>query len=170
MIALFACAALAAGGATPRDVFVAVEAAMAEKAPWKVIDYVVPEDQPAFLAGMDMVAGMAAWNADPAKAELEAIHTKYGVVAPEVAPTDSETFAEAIEVQYAAVTDPAGLAEALWTFASTQGTPTQEPGTLKLVGGKKHPALKLGKQKTPLIVGPDGRWYVDLPDPSLAAG
>lgn len=168
IVALASSLALASGAATPDGVLQGIQAAITENAPWKMVDFVLPEDLPTFVGSLDMLAGMAAWTNEDALTSLAAIRTQYGVVPGEPA-TDAATFARALKVEYAHVSDFPGLAKALWDFASAQGSPTGTPQMPRLKGGK-HPRLVLGSQTMPLTRGPDGQWYVDLPDPALASG
>jgi hypothetical protein len=168
MFAMFTiAAALAAGAESPQALHQELSAALAAGEPWKLVDYVLPEDRAPIAASFEMMATLMV--TEGSAAELEAIRVTYGVK-PLADVSTSAEFAAALDVAYADVTDYHGLSQDLWTFLESRGGATGEATLPKLKGGgSPNPALKIGKQKLPLVQR-EGRWYIDTPEPSEAVG
>ncbi len=165
MFALFSVGvALADGAETPQVLYQEVSTALSGGEPWKIIDYVVPEDRALIAGSFAMMAGLTA-NGDAATAELQAIGDRYGIKPVGEALTSDE-YEVIMRTAYADVTDYHGLSQDLWAFMKAHGGAEGEVVVPKLKGGSSpHPALKIGKQKLPLVLR-EGRWYIQGEDAS----
>lgn len=163
MVALAMSVAFAVtGAASPEALTSELSEALNGGAPWKIVDYVLPEDRPPVAASFDMMAAFASMD-ENTKVRIDAIHVKYGVLEID-APSAGLTLEQQLARPYVNVTDFHGLCEDLWAVLSETGEATGEPTLPKLVGSKKKPAIKIGKQKLPLAEV-SGRWFIDAPAP-----
>ena len=115
IVFIFGCAQAVPGGAdTPEALQSGIAAALERREPWRVIDYVQPDDRDVFLAELDELASFAAiTGGPPAFSELEAIDRRFGVPEHDWPLTRPVEHAATIERVYAAVSDSRGLAHAL---------------------------------------------------------
>ena len=169
MFVLFTLAAALAGGAeSPSALHHELSAALSGGEPWRLVDYVLPEDRAMIAVSFATMGSMTA--SDPtAQAELQAILDRYAVKALPDAFTSAE-FEAAVTVAYADVVDYHGLSQELWAFLTAHGSSPGDVVLPKLRGaGSPAPYLKIDKQKLPLVLR-EGRWYIDTPDPASAKG
>ena len=167
MFALFTVAATLAGGAeTPTALQQELSAALSGGEPWRLVDFVLPEDRAMIPASFAMMGSMTA-NDGPSRVELQAILDRYAVKPmPEV--YSSSDFTAAVGVAYADVVDYDGLSRDLWAYLKVRGNDAGDVELPKLKAvSSPSPYLKLGKQHLPLVLK-EGRWYLDTPDPAAA--
>lgn len=169
MFVLFTLAAALAGGAeTPTTLHQELSSALSGGEPWRLVDYVLPEDRAMIPASFAMMGSMTAGD-DAARAELQAILDRYAVKPLGEVFTSAE-FAAAVTAAYVDVVDYHGLSQDLWAFLKAHGSSSGDVVLPKLKGASSSaPYLKIDKQKLPLVLR-EGRWYIDTPDPAEAAG